>query len=131
MGIFSDDKRELTCVFNSKNDTDTQTLGYLKASEKHLNAVDITKTTLTGTQWAELAERLDTPIKTLLNSENIDGNVEDFDENDCITILRENPDALDGAIVFTEGKAMQIKKPSNAKRFIGNDSAAISKPYNT
>lgn len=131
MGVFSEDKRELTCVFNGKDKTDAQTLAYIKASDKNLNAIDISKTTLTGTQWAELAERLNKPIKSLLDDKALDDNINGFNANDCFTILRNNPSALNGAIIFTTDKAMQTKNPSAAQSFIGNDSSGISKPYNT
>lgn len=130
MGVFSDNKHEITCVYNSNNDTDRQVLGYLKAAEKQIHVIDISKETLTGTQWVELAERLNVSLKTLINEASVNGNINGFDDDACITILRETPNAVNGAIVFTKNKAMQIQKPASAQEFLANDSAAIPKPYN-
>lgn len=129
MGVFSIDKRKITCVYTSKSDTDVQTLGYLKASKKDLLTLDITKETLTGTQWVELSEKLGKPLKSLIDNDAIENDIENFDKNDCITILRENPKALNGAIIFSGDKALQTKSPSDALKFIDDDSAVIEKPY--
>mgnify|MGYP003624153426 CR=1 FL=1 len=130
MGVFSDDKREITCIYNSKNSTDKQTVAYLNASRKSLLTIDISKQQLTGTQWVELSKRLNTDLKNLIDTSELEGDIKDFNTDDCITILRENPDALRGAIVFTENKAEQITNPSKALGFIDPDSANIPKPYN-
>lgn len=127
MGVFSDDNREITCVYNSENYTDAQTLGYLQASKKSLLAIDISKQQLTGTQWAELCSRLDAKLQDIIDEEEVDGDVSSFDDDDCITILRENPKALNGAIVFTKQKAKQIKNPSTALSFIDTDTRNISR----
>lgn len=130
MGVFSEDKRELTCIYNSGNNVDLQTLGYIKASEKKLNAIDITKDTITGTQWVELANRLDTNLNSLINFKEIDGNADSFSNEDCIKILSENPKALKGAIIFSNSKAKLITNPSKALDFIDGDSAGIEKHLN-
>lgn len=129
MGIFSEDEREITCVYNGENYTDQQTLAYLKASEKSLLDIDITKTKVTGTQWADLASRLNKSINNLLNEQEVEGDLSAFNENDCITLLREEPKVLNGAIVFTADKAKQVKNPSTVLEFIETDSEGIPKPY--
>lgn len=130
MGVFSTDKRKITCIYNSNNATDTQTLAYLKASKKDVLPIDLTKQTLTGTQWVELAEKLSVSLKTLVNDTKVDIDITNFDDNDCITILRENPEVLNGAIVFTTSQAMQIQNASKAQEFIDKDTGALPKPYN-
>ena len=131
MGVFSNDNKKITCIYNGESDVDAQTLGYLKASEKALLAIDITKDTITGTQWAELADKLEAPLYKLINNDVVEDNdVSSFSDDDCIKILRENPEALNGAIIFSGDKAMQIQNPTNAQKFINDDTAAIEKPYN-
>ncbi|MBC3846286.1 hypothetical protein H8K90_07840 [Winogradskyella echinorum] len=128
MGVFSDDDRQITCVYNSKSNKDKQTLAYLTASEKRLLSLDISKEEITGTQWAELAVRLDKKLCNLIDKEQIDGDITNFSDSDCITILRENPSALKGAIVFTEHIAKLILNPSKVLEFIDADTNKISKP---
>ena len=127
MGVISDDKREITIIYNTNDSRDKQTFGYLSASEKSLSPIDISNQKLTGTQWAEVSTRLNKSLNALINSEKIEGNIESFSDDDCIKILRENPDVLDGAIVFTTDKAEQIKNPSKVLEFLDPDSAAIDK----
>ncbi|XCF05023.1 hypothetical protein ABI125_09830 [Tamlana crocina] len=127
MGVFSDDSREITCVYNSENYTDVQTLAYLQASKKSLLEIDISKQQLTGTQWAELCSRLGVTLQDIINEDEVEGDVSSFDNDDCITILRENPKALNGAIVFTRHKAKQIKNPSTALSFIDSDTGNVSR----
>ncbi|WP_282031016.1 hypothetical protein [Winogradskyella eximia] len=128
MGVFSDDNRQITCVYNSKDNTDKQTLAYITASEKSVLSLDISTKQITGTQWAELAERLETQLCNLINEKEIAGDVSSFSDSDCITILRENPSALKGAIVFTKDKAKLITNPSKVLEFIDADTSKISKP---
>ncbi|GGW63643.1 arsenate reductase-like glutaredoxin family protein [Winogradskyella epiphytica] len=128
MGVFSDDKREITCIYNSKDRSDKQTLSYLQASEKSLLSLDISKQQPTGTQWVELSKRLGTSINTLIDDKEISGDIRSFSETDCITILRENPSALRGAIVFTENKAKLITNPTEVLTFIDADSKNIPRP---
>ena len=128
MGVFSDDNRQITCVYNSKDNTDKQTLAYITASEKSVLSLDISTEQITGTQWAELAERLETQLCNLINEKEIAGDVSSFSDSDCITILRENPSALKGAIVFTNDKAKLITNPSKVLEFIDADTSKISKP---
>lgn len=128
MGVFSDDKREITCIYNSKDRSDKQTLSYLQASEKSLLSLDISKQQPTGTQWVELSKRLGTSINTLIDDKEISGDISSFSETDCITILRENPSALRGAIVFTENKAKLITNPTEVLTFIDADSKNIPRP---
>ncbi len=131
MGVFGSNKNVLTCVYNSKRNRDIQTLGYLKASDKDLLTIDISKDTLTGTQWIELAERLEKPIQDIIDSNAIEGDITDFDTNSCISILRENTEALNGVIVFTEGKAIQVITPSKVLGLLNVEAAAIKKKYTT
>ena len=128
MGVFSDDNRQITCVYNSKATTGKQTLAYITASEKSVLPLDISTEQITGTQWAELAERLETNLCHLINSKEIAGDISSFTDSDCITILRENPSALKGAIVFTKDKAKLITNPSKVLEFIDADTNEISKP---
>ncbi|NJX15077.1 arsenate reductase family protein [Tamlana crocina] len=127
MGVFSDDSREITCVYNSEDYNDAQTLGYLQASKKSLQAIDISKQQLTGTQWVELCSRLGAQLQDIINEKEVEGDLSNFDNDDCITILRENPKALNGAIVFTRHKAKQIQNPSTALAFIDSDTGNVSR----
>ncbi|WP_299099903.1 hypothetical protein [uncultured Winogradskyella sp.] len=123
----SENEREITCIYNGNDNEDKQTLGYLSATDKKVLSIDISKQKLTGTQWIDLGKRLNLNLNQLIDPKKIEGNIDSFSNHDCTKILRENPDALNGAIVFTKGKAKQIKNPSKVLTFIDSDSEGIQK----
>lgn len=127
MAVFSKDAREITFIYNSNKNKDSETLGYIKSSEKKLNAIDIAKDSLTGTQWVALSDKLGVSLNSLIDADAIEGLPQNFDDNDTITILCENPKALKGTIAFTANKAQLITNPSKAMDFIDPDSEGIEK----
>lgn len=129
MGVFNDHKREIICIYNSTNYTDKQTLAYLQATKKSLLPIDISKEQITGTQWVEISKRLHTNLKQLVDTSKVDNTVSIDGQQDCITLLNKQPNALNGAVVLTKNKIKQIKNPSDVLAFLDVDSAGISKPY--
>lgn len=55
MGIISSDKNQIKLIYNSNESLGKKTYGYFKASEKKVLAIDTSKTSITGTQWLEIA----------------------------------------------------------------------------
>ncbi len=67
MGVIATNNRELNLYYNADSSIGMQTLAFVQASKKKVLAVDLSKTKVTGTQWAELADLLGIPIKDLIN----------------------------------------------------------------
>ena len=136
MGIIAKDDDQITLYYNSETSIGKQTLGYVESSERDIRAVDISKTNVTGTQWTELADGIDVPIRELVDQDHPEfvkayGSDEVvLDENGWFDVLEKNPAVLAYPIAIQGDRFLAIKNPSDFTKFIDPDSAAIEKPYN-
>ncbi len=125
MGVIATNKRELNLYFNADSSIGMQTLAFVEASNKKVLAVDLSKTKVTGTQWAELADLLHIPIKDLINTEHPDfiqayGKNHDLaSDDDWLKILQKNPKVVSQPILVNGNKAMQVNTPSDVLAFLG------------
>ena len=95
MGEIATSKRQITLFYSSESVRAKQTLAYAKAEGLPLHEIDILKTPLTGTQIAELAERLNIEIKDLVNQDHPSYTSRfehhDFSSDDWIKMIQNNP----------------------------------------
>ncbi|WP_339708380.1 hypothetical protein [uncultured Kriegella sp.] len=135
MGVIAKNKNKITLFYSSENSIGKQTYAYVTPSEERILAIDVSKTKVTGTQWAEIASNLDISIGDLINQEHADFIEEygtekvDLDEHDWLRILEKKPSVLAFPIVIKGDFFLVIKSPSDYVKFIENDSAGIDKPY--
>ncbi|SDM19878.1 arsenate reductase family protein [Kriegella aquimaris] len=135
MGVIAKNKNKITLYYSSENSIGKQTYAYVTPSEQRILAIDVSKTKVTGTQWAEIASNLDIPIGELIDQEHTDFIEEygdekvDLDEHDWLRILEKKPSVLAYPIVIKGNVFLPIKNPSDYVKFIENDSAGIDKPY--
>ena len=129
MGVISTDKKEIKFYYSSKSSIGKQALGYIESSKKEVLAIDVAKTNITGTQWAELAEKLDVSIEDLLDKEHPDF-VNEYGKNQQIKsdegwlkVLDQMPQLLRFPILVNGDTYRQIKTPSEAKQFLTADSS--------
>ncbi|AEM69843.1 hypothetical protein Murru_0794 [Allomuricauda ruestringensis DSM 13258] len=124
MGVISTNKREIKLFYNAETSVGMQTLAYLKASKKKILDVDLSKTKVTGTQWTELAKRLEKPIKELINIEHPDfmkeyGKTHDLHgDEDWLKVLVNNPKVVTQPILVNGDKVIQIDTPSRVMSFL-------------
>ena len=130
------DKKQITLYYSSENSLGKQINAYVESSEmKHLT-IDISKTNVTGTQWAELAEGLHKQISDLINTDHPDfkeayGDTHaDLDDDDWLKILNKNPKLLKYPIIVKGEECIELKSASDFKHHMEPDSAGIDKPYN-
>ncbi|MDF0709110.1 arsenate reductase family protein [Flagellimonas okinawensis] len=124
MGVISTDDREIKLFYNGDTNKGQQTFAYLKSSKKDVLNIDLSKTKVTATQWAKLAQLLDKPIKELVNSEHPTF-IEEYGKNpdiknddDWLKILEINPKVLTQPILVNGEQAMQIDTPSEIMTFL-------------
>ena len=128
MGVIATNNRELNLYYNANNSIGMQTLAFVQASKKKVLAVDLSKTKVTGTQWAELADLLGIPIKDLINTEHPDfiklyGKDNDLEgDDDWIKVLQKNPSVVTQPILVNGNKAMQVNTPSDVMVFLDAES---------
>lgn len=127
MGVISTDDRKIQLFYNGDTNKGQQTFAYLKSSDKEILNVDLCKTKVTATQWVELAELLNKPIKGLINTDHADF-IKEYGENpdlaredDWLKVLENNPKVVTQPIIVNGDKAMQIDTPSEAMAFLGEE----------
>lgn len=133
MGVISTDKNKLTMYYHSGTSIGEQTLAYTQASDKKVHAIDIAKTNITGTQWAELANGLGKHIADLVNTDHADfiklnGKVKpEMEEHDWLKILEKQPQLLKYPIIIFGERFLEIKSAAGFKKYLEPDSAGLDK----
>lgn len=128
MGVIATNNRELNLYYNANSSIGMQTLAFVQASKKKVLAVDLSKTKVTGTQWAELADLLGISIKDLINTEHPDfiklyGKDNDLEgDDDWIKVLQKNPSVVTQPILVNGNRAMQVNTPSDVMVFLDEES---------
>ena len=131
MGVIAKDDRKITLYYNSETSLGSQTLAYVKASKKKLQTIDISKTKVTGTQWAEIADNLEINISDLIDVEHPDfvknyGKQHlEMSQHDWLKLLDQTPKVLTYPIVIHGNRFLQIKNPSDFVKFLEPDSAGL------
>jgi arsenate reductase-like glutaredoxin family protein len=136
MGVIAMDKKQITLYYSSENSLGKQIHAYVESSEKKHLAIDISKTNVTGTQWAELAGGLNKHISELISTDHPDFKAKyndenpDLDDNDWLKILNKNPSLLKYPIIVIGEEFIELKSASDFKHYMEPDSAGLEKPYN-
>lgn len=133
MSVISKDINKITIYYHSGSSIGAQTHAYVQASEKKLHAVDVAKTNVTGTQWAELAQGLGVKIADLVDQdlpafrEKYGKEKVDLDEHDWMRVLEKEPQLLRFPVIINGEEYLQIKSAADFKKYIEPDSAALEK----
>lgn len=123
---------QVTLIYSSATRKGKRTLGHLEAiKDKKLLPIDIVKDRLTGTQWVELAEDMGKPLKEILSFDEVTDEEKiseaDYDTNDYVNIINNNPKLLAHPIVIWGEKVVQINNPTDVQELINVDSAGLDK----
>ena len=132
MGVIAQDNKQMNFYYSEDSGIAKQALGYLEASDKKIQLININETKLTGTQWAELSQGVGTTIDGLISKDHPsakdvikDG---DFDEHDWIDILNNCPQVFEYPVAMNGSSFLLVKTPSDILKFYGVDSPALNKP---
>ena len=117
MGQIATSQRMITLFYSSDSWRAKKTLAYAKAEGLPIEEVDILKTPLTGTQIAELADRLGLKIQDLVNQQHPlykkRFEPQDLSESDWITVIRQNPELLKQPIALRGDVTILVETPSD------------------
>jgi arsenate reductase len=117
MGEIATSDRQITLYYSSKSVRAKQTLAYAKAEGLPIQQIDILKTPLTGTQIAELADRLDLEIKDLVNQEHPSYKSHfkhhDFSSDDWIKMIRHTPEIMKQPIALRGDITILVETPTD------------------
>jgi arsenate reductase len=117
MGEIATSNRQITLFYSSKSVRAKQTLAYAKAEGIPIQEIDILRVQLTGTQIAELADRLHMEIRDLVNQEHpsYKSSFEnhDFSDDDWIKMIRHNPEILKQPIALRGDITILVETPTD------------------
>lgn len=117
MGQIATSERMITIFYSSASERAKKTLAYAKAEGLPIDEVDILKTPLTGTQIAELADRMGMKIGDLVNQQHPlyrkRFEPQDLSEADWITVIRQNPELLKQPIAIRGDLTILVETPSD------------------
>lgn len=130
MGTISTNKNMITLYYNSQTALGKQTYPYVTTANKKVKAIDISKTKVTGTQWATIADNLNITIGELINNEHPDfvknyQETSDFDSEDWIKVLNNNPDTLRCPVIIVGESYYLLNTPSDFLKYIESNSGGI------
>ncbi len=121
--IFANTDKEITLIYYSQEHIGRQILAYAHTENLPIHDVDLAHVSLSPTHWAELASRMNIPVKDLINTEDSDflqnfGDMDNADENDWLKLLVHNPGILRAPIVMKGTKIVQMSNPQDMLYFI-------------
>lgn len=107
---------EFKFIYDSNQIKEREAYGYAKSLDQHfINAIDLSKETLTERQWAEIAQKLNVTIQELIDENNdyyqdeLKG--KEFDEHDLLRLIKDHPQIIKTPIIDSEKHAKFIKSP--------------------
>ncbi|MFQ3239040.1 MAG: arsenate reductase-like glutaredoxin family protein [Olleya marilimosa] len=127
MGVIATDSNKITFYYNSNSNVDKQTLAYVQDSLKKILTIDVSKTKVSDTQWAEIATKLNLTLADLVNKNHPDftknyNSDTILSEDDWIKVIQNNPDVIANAILVIEDKFYKIETPSQVRQLLGTNS---------
>jgi arsenate reductase-like glutaredoxin family protein len=128
MGIIARDDRQLTLIYSSNTRVGTHTLSYLTGIDEKYLAIDLAKTKVSDTQWAEIADALGVKIGDLVDKRQLEIDVEstsEFDSNDWLKIIQKNDSVISKPIAIKGNRTKQIDNPPEIMEFFEVDSAGL------
>ncbi len=108
---------EMWLLFDPASATHRKTRVLAKSITKNVNEISLKHSKLSKLRWAELLAMLDLAPKNLLNKslkkyqEGLAGH--DFDDDDWLDILRNNPELVKAPIAVMNGKAILCINPKD------------------
>ena len=117
MGEIATSDRQITLFYIPKSVRAKKTLAYAKAEGLPILEIDIIKTPFTGTQIAELADRLHIEIKDLVNQEHPAYKKRfehhNFSSEDWIKMIKNNPEIMKQPIALRGEITILVETPTD------------------
>lgn len=117
MGEIATSNRLITMFYNSDSNRAKKALAIAKAEGLQIQKIDILKSKLTGTQIAELADRLKLEVKDLINQEHPAYKEKflhlELSGRDWIKLIKHNPEIMKQPIVLHGEKTILVETPTD------------------
>lgn len=132
MGIIARDHKQLTLIYSQNTRVGKHVLAYLQGIDTALQAIDISKTKISDTQWVEIAEHLQCAVGDLIDKRKVaQDETSDYGTNDWLKVLQNNDEVLSYPIAINGSQTKQIKNAPEVLQFFGVDSAGLEKTMHT
>ena len=128
MGVIARNDKLLTLIYSSNTRVGTHTLSYLAGIDEKYLAIDLAKTKVSNTQWAEIAEALGVKIGDLVDKRELeidDESTANFGSNDWLKIIQNNDSVISRPIAIKGKRTKQIDNPPEILEFFEVDSAGL------
>lgn len=128
MGVIARNDKQLTLIYSSNTRVGRHTLSYLAGTDEKYIAIDLAKTKVSDTQWAEIADALGVKIGDLVDKRELDISSEstaEFSSNDWLKIIQNDDTAISRPIVINGKRTKQIDNPPEILEFFQVDSAGL------
>jgi len=116
-GVISTSDRQITLFYNPRSRRGKQALAYAKTHGLPIEEIDILKTPLTGTQIAELADRLGIKINEMVNQEHYKYRrkftIKCFSSEDWITVIQNHPEIMRQPIALRGDRTIWVETPTD------------------
>ena len=117
MGEIATSDRQITLYYNASSIRARKTLALAKAEGLPIQQINILKTKFTGTQIAELADRLTMEIKDLINQEHPSYKPRfeqhDFSDDDWIKMIQNHPEIMKQPIAIRGDLTILVETPTD------------------
>ncbi|MDO9275962.1 MAG: hypothetical protein Q7T92_10495 [Lutibacter sp.] len=117
MGEIATSNRQITLFYSSNSVRAKQTMAFAKAEGLAIQAIDILKTPLTGTQIAELANRLKLNVEDLINQEHpayiSKFGPHELSAEDWIKMIQHNPEIMKQPIALKGDRTVLVETPTD------------------
>ena len=128
MGVIARDDKQLTLIYSSNTRVGRHTMSYLAGIDEKYLAIDLAKTKVADTVWAEIASSLGVKIGDLVDKRELDlssESTENFGSTDWLKIIQKNDFVISRPIVIKGKRTMQIDNPPEILEFFEVDSAGL------
>jgi arsenate reductase-like glutaredoxin family protein len=128
MGVIARNDKQLTLIYSSNTRVGTHTLSYLAGIDEKYLAIDLAKTKVSDTQWAEIADALGVKIGDLVDKRQLEidnESTENFGSNDWLKIIQKNDTVISRPIAIKGKRTKQIVNPPEILEFFDVDSAGL------
>lgn len=131
--IIENKKGLIKCIYASGTQFSAQLEALLEATKKDVHAIDICKTMPSDTIWHDIAEKLDTSLKSFIDLQQIEDfdETSDYSEESLVKILAQYPKAMIGAVVMEDKTVIHIERYTELLNFFNVDSAGLEKTMHT
>lgn len=118
MGVIATNRNLITIYTLSHHQLLKKCLAIAKTHNTEIQLIEIDKTKITGTEWAELANMLGTSISDFVQKDDVKRNLNSsnditFDDEDAVKLLQNYPESLKHPIALRNDKAVLIKSEND------------------